>query len=89
MCDFPSWKIDKNGKAWWLTDKDVERCIEDGKFKRWEDAIGHSAIEKVYGVEGTRLQGPDGLPDGFKADIKSGRCNQMIMADPWGGPPDT
>jgi hypothetical protein len=82
VCDFPSWIIDKQGKAHWLVDHDIEQAIEDGKLSSWLDATGHSALEKVLGVKGKHKEGREGLPDGFASDIRSGKCNRMARVDP-------
>ena len=84
MCDFPSWIIDEAGKAHWLVDKDIQRAIEDGKLKSWDDAVGHSALEKVLGITGAHHEGREGLPAAFVSDIKSGRCMRMIKTEPAG-----
>jgi hypothetical protein len=82
MCEFPSWIIDKDGKAHWLVDHDIVQAIEDGKLKSWDDATGHSALEKVLGCSGKHCEGREGLPEGFASDIRSGRCNRMARVEP-------
>jgi hypothetical protein len=76
MCTFPSWIKDKEGKDYWLTDKDLT-----GAGLSFEDGVGHHAIEKVRGVKGEHLEGPEGIPEGFKSDIRSGKCNRMALED--------
>jgi hypothetical protein len=74
--------MDAKGKAHWMVDADIVAAIEDGKLKSWDDATGHHALEKVFGIIGTHKEGRDGLPDGFASDIKSGRCNRMARVEP-------
>ena len=52
MCEFPSWIVDDKGKAWFAKDKDIARAIEDGRLRSWEDATGHTALERMFGVSG-------------------------------------
>ena len=81
MCDFPSWIIDDNGKAWWLTDKDIERHYENlGKEIDWRDNVGHHAIKKILGIDGEHKEGFDNLPKGLISDIRSGKMTKMMNA---------
>lgn len=83
MCEVPSWiEAEETGVAWFLVDKDIERAMEDGKLKNWEDVIGHSAIEKLFGVKGNPKEGADGLPEAFREAIATGQCDRMIRVDP-------
>ena len=81
MCEFPSW-CKFNNKNYWLTDKDIERAIEDGKIKSWLDSTGHNAINLILGINGINKEGRDGLPEEFANDIKSGKCNRMAKVEP-------
>jgi hypothetical protein len=49
MCDFPSWIIGTDGRNYFLTDKDVQVLIDNGHIESFQDGVGHSAIEKIYG----------------------------------------
>src|SRR6056297_2693841 len=77
MCHFPSWIIDSDGQVHWLTDKD----IRNSDMADWNDSTGHHAITKILGVKGKHMEGRKGLPKGFAADIRSGRCNRMAQVD--------
>ena len=87
MCDFPSWIKDANGVCHWLTDAAVAAAIDGGlidvytgKQMTWEDAVGHHAIEQIYGATGKHLEGRSGLPEKFAADIAAGKCSRLLMA---------
>ena len=83
MCEFPSWIIDKTGKAHWLTDHDITQAMEDGKLpKGWIDSTGHSALEQILGVKGEHKEGREGLPEGFASDIRASKCNRMARVEP-------
>ena len=78
MCEFISW-IEKDGKNYWLTDKDIRE-------KQWEfiDSVGHEAIEKYFGIEGgehkeTPLVFP---PKEIVKDFQNGKMVGMMTA--WG-----
>jgi hypothetical protein len=65
-----------------LVDRDIEAAIEDGKLPSWDDATGHSAIEKVFGYKGEHVEGREGLPEAFAKAIKRGECNRMAKVEP-------
>lgn len=82
MCDFPSWIETEDGKNWFLVDRDVVVGMENKKFEFWVDALGHSAIEKLFGVKGKHKEGREGLPPEFEQAIRDGKCNRMAKVDP-------
>lgn len=72
MCDFPSW-IHKDGKDYWLTDKDIEGNILDG--------CGHSAIEAKFNIRnGEHKEWPiyTDVPEEFLKAIRDGKCRKML-----------
>jgi hypothetical protein len=77
MCDFPSWTETKDGNVYWLTDA---LCDEHGIS--YVDGCGHTAIAKVWKVDGDHKEFPkDGLPPAeFLTDIKRGNCRLMALA---------
>ena len=82
MCNFPSWIVDDDGDAHWLTDKDI-RDFHKGKDSPicWLDMVGHSAITKVFKVLGKHFETVNAkLPKALIIDIKAGRMNQMMKA---------
>jgi hypothetical protein len=77
MCEFISW-IEKDKKVYFLTDKDVEA-------KGWEfvDSVGHSAIEKFYGVTGKHREIPNAFPPKeVIAEFNKGHMVKLMKA--WG-----
>jgi hypothetical protein len=82
VCEFPSWIVEPDGTCRFLVDRDIKAAIEDGKLDSWDDATGHSAIEKVFGYKGEHKEGRKGLPEEFANAIKSGLCNRMARVEP-------
>ena len=87
MCDSPSWIIDKNGKAHWLTDVVAKAAIDACTISKtthkpltWEECVGHSAIEQLCGVTGEHMEGRFGLPKKFASDIAAGRYTRLARA---------
>lgn len=71
MCDFMSWiKVGK--KLYWLEDDIIEA-------KGWalEDAIGHSAIENYYGIDGEHYENWQKVPVQIAKRINDGHMDKM------------
>jgi hypothetical protein len=79
MCDFPSWLFTSEGEVKFLKDKDVEALIEAGTIKTWEDGVGHSAAEKVFG-EGHEHREKINVPREIQNAIFNGEMNRMANA---------
>jgi hypothetical protein len=79
MCDFPSWLFTKDGRVLFLKDKDAESLIENGTIKSWEDAVGHSAAEKVFG-EGHEHREKINVPREVQNAIFNGEMNRLAKA---------
>ena len=79
MCDFPSWLFTKDGQIKFLKDKDVESLIEAGTIKTWEDGVGHSAAEKVFG-EGHEHRERINVPREVQNAIFNGEMNRLAKA---------
>lgn len=83
MCDFPSWIVDKNGQAWWLTDKDIKAYNDEHPLDPLSkyDSAGHAAITRVLGIMGEHKEGwIKDIPAEFVKDIIEGKCN-IAMGD--------
>ena len=74
MCSFPSWITTEDGKAVFLTDKDVVECeaiVDDN------DAVGHHAILVVYpNAKGSHEEDFPCHPDVAKA-IRTGKLRKQ------------
>ena len=76
MFDFPSWIVAKDGKSYWNTDATLEAA-----GIKCEQGVGHSAVTKVWKIEGDNREGwRADLPKEFATDIRRGRCRKMMTA---------
>ena len=75
MCDFPSWRKLKDDTVLYLTDKDAE----DHGIP-YLDAVGHSAISKVF--PGSRGEDEEGFPcpPPMAQDIRAGKMRLLAQA---------
>ena len=92
MCDFVSW-IEKDGKCWFLTDKDIQS--KRGKEYRdynpnLEDIGGHGAIRWFHNLKGgkekecTNFYKPSNFPNEIAAAIKQGKFARWFGPIPRG-----
>lgn len=79
MCDFPSWK-ESGTEIAYLTDEEAKE-----HFLRAIDAVGHSAIEKVFPKtrrwKNKEMVQGDCVPKEFVKAIHGGKCRWMMTAN--------
>jgi hypothetical protein len=81
MCDFFSW-IEKDGKLYYLTDAMIESRWPNDEVR---DKIGHSAIEKYFGIKGEHKENAIDLPIEITREINKGHMTEMAKAGGWAG----
>ena len=74
MCDFVSW-ISVGRKLYWLEDDMIE-----AKGWDFENSIGHSAIEKYYGITGIHKEGWRKIPIQIARSVNSGHMDKMAKS---------
>lgn len=82
MCEVPSWIVDNEGKAHWLTDKDVMGHLETSNPDQamWECHTGHHAIEHILGVRGKHHECFP-CPEGMMQDMLDGKMDHICLAN--------
>ena len=84
MCDFPSWITDSKSKVWFATDADIKSAMEDKRISdSWDDAVGHAALEKMFGVKGDHGEGIRNIPPEVADLINGGKCWKMAKVNGW------
>ena len=84
MCDFPSWITDNKGKVWFTTDADIKAAMEDKRISdSWDDAVGHNALEKMFGIKGDHGEGIRNIPPEIADLINGGKCWKMAKVNGW------